>query len=127
MSRNHSLSEAYSNYLDIILTATESSAGLMCACLPLTRPIFVRVSHWMREWHSSHSFWVAESASLKSRSSEPDRTSTEAFDYFIELPSSFSSGAMLLQTETEGRDTVEVERSWSVDVYETMARYEHMT
>ena len=47
------INEAYSSYLDIVLTATESSAGLMCACLPLTMPLVRRVGEWTQKKRGS--------------------------------------------------------------------------
>ncbi|KAF2195522.1 hypothetical protein K469DRAFT_681829 [Zopfia rhizophila CBS 207.26] len=50
INRNHHLNDAYTTYLDIITTATESSAGLMCACLPLCKPVIVRILKHLRLW-----------------------------------------------------------------------------
>lgn len=44
----HSFKLAYTNYLEFVLTATESSAGLMCACLPLTKPVILRFARWIQ-------------------------------------------------------------------------------
>lgn len=64
--RDHRLNKAYSNYLDIVLTATEASAGLMCACLPLTKPVVVRMTRWFRGVRGAdkeHHGWTTLSAS----------------------------------------------------------------
>ncbi|KAF2108667.1 hypothetical protein BDV96DRAFT_652606 [Lophiotrema nucula] len=66
INRAHQLNEAYSNYLDIVLTATESSIGLICACLPLTKPIVVRFTKWvqrLRGIDTEHQGWTTMSAS----------------------------------------------------------------
>lgn len=54
------------NYLDIVLTATESSAGLMCACLPLTKPLVIRFTRWLQSMHgldTKHQGWTTYSQS----------------------------------------------------------------
>ncbi|KAL5118413.1 hypothetical protein ACEQ8H_003589 [Pleosporales sp. CAS-2024a] len=48
-TRHHNFNPAYTNYLDFVLTATESSAGLMCACLPLTKPLIIRFTRWFQK------------------------------------------------------------------------------
>lgn len=64
--RDHRLNKAYSNYLDIVLTATEASAGLMCASLPLSKPVVVRMTRWVqgvRGTDKEHHGWTTLSAS----------------------------------------------------------------
>jgi hypothetical protein len=54
------------NYLEIVLTATESSAGLMCACLPLTKPLVIRFTRWLQRMHgldTKHQGWTTYSQS----------------------------------------------------------------
>ena len=42
------LAISYSSFLVIVLTATESSASLMCACLPLYKPLLKGLDQWWR-------------------------------------------------------------------------------
>ena len=49
---NHSFKLVYTNFLDIVLTSIESSAGLMCACLPLTKPVILRFARWLQGLHA---------------------------------------------------------------------------
>lgn len=88
VNRDHQLNDAYSNYLDIILTATESSAGLMCACLPLTKPVVIRFTKWiqrLRGLNTEHQGWTTVSNSTRSTGKEKDRTITRIDDYHIQL------------------------------------------
>lgn len=71
INRAHQLDEAYSNYLDIVLTATESSAGLMCACLPLMKPLVIHITKWIQKTRgidAGHQGWTTFSDSQQSRS-----------------------------------------------------------
>jgi len=66
INRDHHLNEAYSDYLDIVLTATEASAGLMCACLPLMKPLLVRATRWIQRYRgldTAHQGWTSVDAS----------------------------------------------------------------
>jgi hypothetical protein len=76
INRANNLNDAYSNYLDIVLTATESSAGLMCACLPLMRPIVIRLTRWiqrLRGWDTGHQGWTTMSDSAGGPKSTPSK------------------------------------------------------
>jgi hypothetical protein len=91
INRDHKLNEAYSNYLDIILTATEASAGLMCACLPLTKPLVVRITRRiqrLRGVDTEHHGWTtmeSRSFGTPAKPGPTDRTMTKADDYDIQL------------------------------------------
>lgn len=90
VNRASQLNEAYSNYLDIILTATESSAGLMCACLPLTKPLVIRTTKWvqrLRGLSTEHHGWTTVSASQKSANPAKDRSIMRVDEYQIQLVS----------------------------------------
>jgi hypothetical protein len=45
---NHYFNPAYANYLDIFLHATDSFAGLMCACIPIMKSLTVRFARWLQ-------------------------------------------------------------------------------
>ena len=107
--RDHRLNKAYSNYLDIVLTATEASAGLMCACLPLCKPVVVRMTRWFQGASGTdkeHHGWTTLSGSgSKSVPSgleldAMDRTITGMADCRIQFWSATST--------TEERHSVEV-------------------
>jgi hypothetical protein len=86
-NRHHQLNEAYSNYLDVVLTATESSAGLMCACLPLTKPIVVCITRWfqrLRGLDTNHQGWTTDGSDPVVK--EKNRcTITRVDDYHVQL------------------------------------------
>jgi hypothetical protein len=87
IGRNHTFNLAYANYLDIILTATETSAGLMCACLPLTKPIIIRFTKWLQSLHildSNIKGWTTLSESTKT-AQDNSRTITRTKDYHVQL------------------------------------------
>ncbi|KAF2795453.1 hypothetical protein K505DRAFT_239809 [Melanomma pulvis-pyrius CBS 109.77] len=119
INRAHQLNEAYSNFLDIVLTATESSAGLMCACLPLTKPLVVRMTRWvqkMRGLDTEHQGWTtvsnSQSRSIPGKSERGPRTITRIDEYEINLLATTPTRAM-----TEERDFAVVEsqgRRWSL-------------
>ncbi|CAO2654451.1 Nn.00g111840.m01.CDS01 [Neocucurbitaria sp. VM-36] len=124
INRNHQLNEAYSNYLDIVLTSTESSAGFMCACLPLTKPIvihFTRRIQRLRGLNTEHQGWTTVSTSQKSTSKEKDRTILRVDDYHIQLlPIALTIGTQ--STSRLQREAMVVDRPWeSVGPYETTA------
>lgn len=91
--RDHRLNKAYQNYLDIVLTATEASASLMCACLPLTKPIVARITTWLQKIRgkdTGHQGWTTISASDNSMRSGlgrhgTDRIVTNGGDHDIQL------------------------------------------
>ncbi|KAH7363746.1 hypothetical protein BKA66DRAFT_573437 [Pyrenochaeta sp. MPI-SDFR-AT-0127] len=125
INRNQQLNEAYSNYLDTVLTATESSAGLMCACLPLTKPIVIQFTKWiqnLRGLDTAHQGWTTVTDSQKSNVKNKDRTITRIDEYHIQLL------PIALSHETQSRldrETMVVERPWqSVGHYETTAHCE---
>ncbi|KAF1848261.1 uncharacterized protein K460DRAFT_414844 [Cucurbitaria berberidis CBS 394.84] len=122
MNRDNQLNEAYSNYLDIVLAATESSAGLMCACLPLTKPVATRLTRWIQRLRGSnteHQGWTTVSTSQKSISKETDRTILRIDDYHIQLL------PIALSTSTQSgsrleREAMVIEKPWqSMGPYET--------
>jgi hypothetical protein len=114
INRAHHLNDAYSNYLDIVLTATESSAGLMCACLPLTKPLVVRMTRWIQKWwglDTGHQGWTTVSGSKQSKSlpgkgERGPRTITRVDEYEINLLARNTTGVM---TEDGGFVTVEAQ------------------
>ncbi|KAF2012234.1 hypothetical protein BU24DRAFT_272779 [Aaosphaeria arxii CBS 175.79] len=110
INRANRLNEAYSNYLDIVLTATESSAGIMCACLPLMKPLVVRATRWLqrlRGLDTRHQGWTTASGSSGSGAIpskvERDRSIRRVDDYDVQLlpvsPTSESTSVL------SGKDT----------------------
>jgi hypothetical protein len=121
VNRDHQLNEAYSNYLEIVLTATESSTGLLCACLPLTKPIVIHFTRWIqkvRGLDTNHQGWSSVSASAKN--TEKDMKITRVVDYHVQLlpMSKFTN----TQTSFQDREGMIVEKPWqSVGPYEAKA------
>jgi hypothetical protein len=109
INRNHHLNEAYSDYLDIILTATEASAGLMCACLPLMKPLLVRFTRTiqrLRGQDTAHQGWTSVDATNSSNmpcggpygaNGEKPRESVNTVRGFGEV-----DGVTLLRSSTSG-------------------------
>jgi hypothetical protein len=84
IGRNHTFNLAYANYLDIVLTATETSAGLMCACLPLTKPIMIRFTKWLQRLRlldTKYKDWSTISDTAKDKKG----TITRMKDYHVQL------------------------------------------
>jgi hypothetical protein len=106
-NRQNQLNEAYSNYLDVVLTATETSAGLMCACLPVTKPIIVCATRWLQclcGVDTKHQDWTTTGSEPVVK--EKDRTITRVDDYHVQLlPISKRNSAR------EGK-TMDVEKPW---------------
>jgi hypothetical protein len=131
INRDHRLNEAYSNYLDIVLTATESSAGLMCACLPLMKPIVVRFTRWvqkLRGLDTKHHGWTTmDGTESQSMSTDPkiekDKNIIRVDDYHIQLmPVSQISQS---QSCSDDQGSMEVEKPWqSIGPYKTSAHCE---
>jgi hypothetical protein len=112
-NRHHQLNEAYSNYLDVVLTATESSAGLMCACLPLTKPVVISITRWLQRLRgidTKHQGWTTGSQSTKIVGKEKDRTIMRVDDYHVQLlPMSKNATT---QTSSQDREVMNVEKPW---------------
>lgn len=131
INRDHRLNDAYSNYLDIVLTATESSAGLMCACLPLMKPIVVRFTRWiqrMRGLDTKHHGWTTMDGTEDQSTStdakrEKDRNIMRVDDYHIQLMS--VSQISQSQSGSEEQGNMEVEKPWqSVGPYKSSSHCE---
>ncbi|OAK94744.1 hypothetical protein IQ06DRAFT_81410 [Phaeosphaeriaceae sp. SRC1lsM3a] len=120
-NRGHRLNLAYMNYLDIVLTATESSAGLMCACLPLTKPLVIRFTKWLQRLHgldTNHHGWttVSHSGNIK----EKNKGITRVDDYSVQLLR--ASDPALSQMGALNGDFMNVDMPWqSVGPYQTNA------
>jgi hypothetical protein len=112
--------------LDIVLTATESSAGLMCACLPLTKPVVIRFTKWvqrLRGLDTEHQGWTTVSTSTKSTSKAKDKAIKRVDDFHIQLlpMSQFTT----TQSSVASSTVMEVEKPWeNVGPYETKAHCE---
>ncbi|KAF2028742.1 hypothetical protein EK21DRAFT_113597 [Setomelanomma holmii] len=125
-NRDHRLNEAYSNYLDIVLTATESSAGLICACLPLTKPVVIRFTRWLQRLgglNTDHQGWTTVSTSVKSTRKEKQRVTERMDDFHIQLLP--MSQLTTTQAGLGGQTVTEVEKHWqSIGSYEVSSRCE---
>jgi hypothetical protein len=85
-NREYQFNEAYSNFLDVVLTATESFAGFMCTCLPLTKPVLVCVTRWLQRLRgidAKHQGWTTNRSEPAVK--EKDRTITRVDDYHVQL------------------------------------------
>jgi hypothetical protein len=126
IKRNRPLNEAYSNYLDVVLITTESSAGLICACLPFANPILMRFTSWLRRVcgiGTTHNGWITMSAPTQNAEKEKDRTITRVVDYHVQLlPVSKISNS---QTTLQDRDAMVLEKPWqSIGPYEVKTHCE---
>jgi hypothetical protein len=126
VQRDRPLNEAYSNYLDVILIITESSAGLICACLPFANPILMRFTAWLRRVcgiGTTHHGWATMSAPTENTEKEKDRTITRVVDYHVQLlPVSKISNS---QATLQDRDAMILEKPWqSIGPYEVKAHCE---
>jgi hypothetical protein len=121
-NRRHKLTEAYSNYLDVVLTSTEASAGLMCACLPLTKPIVVRITRWiqrLRGLDTEHQGWTSNGTNQADAEKEKDRTILRVDDFHVQLlPAAESSHSQSSGSQSsgspalDGRNAITPENPW---------------
>ena len=116
INRAHELNEAYSNYLDIVLTATESSAGLMCACLPLCKPLVAAVTKWIQKWrglNTEHQGWTtvanSQNATLQGTTEQEPRTITRVDEYEIKLLATTQS---MERISRDGKWPQQAQRPW---------------
>jgi hypothetical protein len=112
------------NYLDIVLTATESSAGLMYACLPLTKPLVIRFTRWLQRMHgldTKHQGWTTYSQSGTGEGRNKGIIRVD--DYSVQLLR--ASDPALSQIGVLNGDFTNVDMPWqSVGPYQTNAFYE---
>jgi hypothetical protein len=123
INRKHQLNFAYLNYLQVILTATETSTGLMCACLPLTKPLAIHFATWLRKirgLNANHQGWTTISASAKKAEQNKDLKITRVVDYNIQmLPIAKITN---VQPNPQNQGLMVVERPWqSIGPYDTTA------
>jgi hypothetical protein len=105
-SRRHKLNQAYSNYLVVVLASTEASAGLMCACLPLTKPIVVRITRWVQRicgFNTEHQGWTTNETQQKTADKEKDKTILRVDDFHVQLlPASQSTHSRSSASQSSG-------------------------
>jgi hypothetical protein len=121
-NRRHKLNQAYSNYLDVVLASTEASAGLMCACLPLTKPIVVRITRWVqriRGFNTEHQGWTTNETQQKTADKEKDRTILRVDDFHVQLlPASQSPHSQSSASQSsgspplDGRNAITPDNPW---------------
>jgi hypothetical protein len=120
-NRRHKLNQAYSNYLDVVLASTEASAGLMCACLPLTKPIVVRITKWVqriRGFNTEHQGWTTDETQQKTPDKK-DRTILRVDDFHVQLlPASQSTHSQSSGSQSsgspplDGRNAITPDNPW---------------
>ncbi|KAF2478139.1 uncharacterized protein BDR25DRAFT_299836 [Lindgomyces ingoldianus] len=122
INREYQLNEAYSNYLDIVLTATESSAGFMCACFPLMKPVIIHTTRWVQQLRgveTGHQGWTTLSNSEGTAKGPPkteksNRAPNWNDDYEIQLLPVKRLGDDRGRTVTDSPVNLESQMPWEM-------------
>lgn len=106
-------------FLDIVLTSTESSTGIMCVCLPLTKPLAIRFTRWLQRKRGidtqDHGWSTVSDTGI-----EKQKGITRVDDYSVQLLR--ASDPVLGQMEGPNGDFMHLDRPWqSVGPYQTSA------